>query len=138
MAGRRDTKLLQPLDKAIFGMAASPRAAAHANAVVAPQVRSPGGRACHRAGEARSTDRPLPGTVGYSGGVEAAARCQGRVRQREQPSASHRAIDGAREVVSPATTGKSTADERVAEGSVGAEKRGKARGAKGPSCVALR
>jgi hypothetical protein len=35
------------------------------------------------------------------------------------------------------TPGKSTAEERVAEGSVGALKRGNACGAKGPSCVGV-
>ena len=74
MAGRRETKFLKPIDKAIFRMAASHRAAAQANAVVAPKVRSPGGRACTREGEDSRTDRHLTGTVGYSGGVEAAAR----------------------------------------------------------------
>jgi len=99
MAGRRETKFLKPIDQAIFGMAASHRAAAPAHAGVAPKVRSPGGRACNREGEDSRTDRHLTGTVGYSGGVEAAARWQGRVMQLEKPSSSHREIEGAREVV---------------------------------------
>ena len=48
MAGRRETESLKPIDKAIFGMAASHRAVAQANTDVAPKVRTLGGRACNR------------------------------------------------------------------------------------------
>ena len=44
MAGRRETNDLKPIDKVIVRMTASHRAAAQANAQVAPKVKSPGGR----------------------------------------------------------------------------------------------
>jgi len=44
MAGRRETNDLKPIDKVIVRMTASHRAAAQANAEVAPKVKSPGGR----------------------------------------------------------------------------------------------
>ena len=44
MAGRRETKDLQPIDKAIFGMAASHRAVTRVNAAVAPKMAKPEGR----------------------------------------------------------------------------------------------
>jgi len=74
MAGRRETEDLKPIDNVIFGMMASHRAAAQANAEVAPKVRSPGGRACNRKGEGRRARRTLAEAVCPSGGVEAAAR----------------------------------------------------------------
>ena len=74
MAGRRETEDLKPIDNVIYRMMASHRAAAQANAEVAPQVMSPGGRACNRKGEGRRTHRTLTETVCPSGGVEAAAR----------------------------------------------------------------
>lgn len=99
MAGRRETEFLKPIDKAIFGRAASHRAVAQAHTVVAPKVQSPGGRARNRADEGNMVGRTLAETANHSGGVEVTARGQGRVRQLEQPSSSHRAIDGAREAV---------------------------------------
>jgi len=45
MAGRRETNDLKPIDRVIIRMTASHRAAAQANAQVAPKVRGPGGRA---------------------------------------------------------------------------------------------
>ena len=44
MAGRRETESLKPIDKAIFGMAASHRAVVQTNTDVAPKFHS-GGRA---------------------------------------------------------------------------------------------
>lgn len=74
MAGRRETESLKPIDKAIFGMAASHRAAVQTNTDVAPKVRSLGGRARNREGEDSMTSRNLAETVRHSGGVEVAAR----------------------------------------------------------------
>ena len=49
MAGRRETESLKPIDKAIFGMAASHRAVVQTNTDVARKVRGiSGGRACNR------------------------------------------------------------------------------------------
>jgi hypothetical protein len=74
MAGRRETDDLKPIDKAIVRMVASHRAAARANAQVAPKVRSPGGRARNRKGEGSTERRRLADTMFHSGGVVAAAR----------------------------------------------------------------
>ena len=100
-AGGRDTTLLKPLDRLIVGMGASFQAVAHAKAVVAPSVRRPGGRAGNRQGEGSLDRRTLADAAGHSGGVGATAWGQGRAKQLEKPSASHRASGGAREGVEP-------------------------------------
>ena len=133
-AGGRATNLLKPLDSLIVGRGASLQAVAHANAVVAPQVRSPGGRACNREGKGSMGRRSLADAADHSGGVGATAWGQGHAKPLEKPSASHRESGGAREVVEP-VPGKSTEDARVAEGSVGVMTRGNACGAKGPYCL---
>ena len=74
MAGRRETEDLKPIDNLIVRMSASHRAAAQANAEVAPKVRSPGGRARNREGEGSMEGRTLADTMLHSGGVGAAAR----------------------------------------------------------------
>ena len=75
MAGRRETNDLKPIDNVIIRrMTASHRAAAQANAEVAPKVRSPGGRACNREGEGSRVRRKLANMTYSSGGVGAAAR----------------------------------------------------------------
>ena len=122
MAGRRETKVLKPIDKAIFGMAASHRAAAQANAVVAPKVRSPGGRACNREGEGSMARRTLADAASHSGGVGATAWGQGHAAQLEKPSSSHRDIGGAREVVEPV----SRESDRRREGDGGVRRSGEA------------
>jgi hypothetical protein len=105
-AGGRATTLLKPLDSLICGMGASVQAVAQANAVVAPSVRSPGGRACNRAGEGSMARRTLADAAGHAGGVGAPAWRQGHAKQREKPSSSRRENGGAREVVEPETPGK--------------------------------
>jgi hypothetical protein len=52
MAGRRETNDLKPIDNVIIRMTASHRAAAQANAEVAPKMRGPGGRAHNRRAKA--------------------------------------------------------------------------------------
>ena len=74
MTGRRETNDLKLIDIVIARMTASHRAAAQANAEVAPKVRSPGGRACNWKGEGSRPHRTLADTVWSSGGVGAAAR----------------------------------------------------------------
>ena len=98
-AGGRATNLLKPLDSLIHGMGASLQAVAHANAQVAPTVRSPGGRACNRAGEGSLGRRRLAEAADHSGGVGATAWGQGHAKPREKPASSHRENGGAREVV---------------------------------------
>src|SRR6516165_7928057 len=63
MAGRRETNDLKPIDRVIVRMTASHRAAAQANAEVAPKVRSPGGRARIREGEGSIESRRLADTI---------------------------------------------------------------------------
>ena len=67
-AGGRETNLLKPLDSLIRGMRASLQAVAQANAQVAPHVRSPGGRACNRAGEGSMGRRRLAEAADHAGG----------------------------------------------------------------------
>jgi len=74
MAGRRKTNDLKPIDNVIVRMTASHRAAAQANAQVAPKVKSPGGRVRNREGEGTIERRRLADTTPDSGGVVAAAR----------------------------------------------------------------
>jgi hypothetical protein len=62
-AGGRETNLLKPLDSLICGMGASVQAVAQANAQVAPQVSSPGGRACNCEGEGSMGSRRLADTA---------------------------------------------------------------------------
>ena len=95
-AGGRETNLLKPLDSLIRGMGASLQAVAHANAAVAPNVRSPGGRACNREGEGRRGRRSLADAAVRSGGVGATAWGQGHAKQLEKPSSSPRENGGAR------------------------------------------
>jgi hypothetical protein len=77
-------------------MTASHRAAAQANAEVAPKMTSPGGRARNREGEGSREPRRLAEARHHSGGVGAAARGQGRATQLEKPSSARREIDGTR------------------------------------------
>jgi hypothetical protein len=69
MAGRREINDLKPIDRVIFGMAASHWAATKVNAEVAPKVSSPGGGARNREGEGSMERRNLVDTVTHSGGV---------------------------------------------------------------------
>lgn len=95
-AGGRETNLLKPLDSLIRGMGASLQAVAQANAQVAPQVSSPGGRACNREGEGSMDRRRLADAADHSGGVGATAWGQGHAEQLEKPSASRREIGGSK------------------------------------------
>src|SRR5215471_13149052 len=95
-AGGRETNLLKPLDSLILGMGASPQAVAQANAQVAPQVKSPGGRACNGEGEGSMGRRSLAEAADHSGGVGATAWGQGHAKQLEKPSASRREIGGSK------------------------------------------
>jgi hypothetical protein len=95
-AGGRETNSLKPLDNLILGMGASLQAVAQANAQVAPQVRSPGGRACNRKGEGSMGRRTLADAADHSGGVGATAWGQGHAKQLEKPSASRREIGGSK------------------------------------------
>lgn len=95
-AGGRETNFLKPLDNTIYGMVASFQAVAQANAEVAPQVSSPGGRTCNRKGEGSMGRRTLADATDHSGGVGATAWGQGHAEQLEKPSASQREIAGAR------------------------------------------
>ncbi len=74
MAGRRETNDLKPIDNAVVRTVASHRAAARANAQVAPKMRNPGGRARNRKGEGNIERRTLADATFDSGGVVAAAR----------------------------------------------------------------
>lgn len=65
----RQVNDLKPIDRVIFGMAASHRAATKVNAEVAPKVSSPGGRARNREGEGSMGRRSLVDTATHSGGV---------------------------------------------------------------------
>ena len=73
MAGRRETKSLKPIDKAIFGMAASHRAVGK-RTQWPRKMHISGGRAFMRQGEDSMTDRNLAETVRHSGGVVVTAR----------------------------------------------------------------
>jgi hypothetical protein len=74
MVGRRETNDLKPIDKVIVRMTASHRAAAQANAQVAPKVNSPGGRTRNERVKAAPSGRRLAEATLGSGGVVAAAR----------------------------------------------------------------
>ena len=93
-AGGRESNLLKPLDSLILGMGASLQAVAHANAQVAPQVRSPGGRAGNREGEGSRDRRRLADAADHSGGVGATAWGHGHAEPLAKPSASRRDIGG--------------------------------------------
>jgi len=77
-------------------MGASLQAVAQANAEVASKVRSPGGRACNRAGAGHMGRRSLADATVHSGGVGATAWGQGHAKQLEKPSASHRESGGSK------------------------------------------
>ena len=134
-AGGRETNSLKPLDSTICGMVASFQAVAQANASVAPKVSSPRGRACNRKGEGSMGRRTLADAADHSGGVGATAWRPGHTKQLEKPSSSHRETGRSKVGRITGDPGKSTEDERVAEGSVVAMKRGNACGAKGPYCL---
>jgi hypothetical protein len=134
-AGGRETNCLKPLDHTICGMVASFQAGAHANAQVAPTGSRPRGRACHRKGDGSMGRRRLAEAADHAGGVGSDGM---GTRTRSATGAAllmppgNRPSKGGRRTGDPGT---STDDERVAAGAVGALKRGKACGAKGPSCV---
>jgi hypothetical protein len=133
-AGGRETNLLKPLDSLIFRMGASFQAVAQANAEVASKVRSPGGRACNREGEGSMGSRRLADTThplrrGWErrhGNKDTLSNWRSPPHPTGTPAEKGRSYNRC--------PGQSTEDERVAEGAVGARKRGKARGAKGPYC----
>ena len=95
-AGGRETNLLKPLDRRIYGMGARLQAVAQANAQVASQVSSPGGRACNREGEGSMGRRTLADAAAHSGEVGATAWEQGHAKQLERPAASRREIGGSK------------------------------------------
>ena len=95
-AGGRETNSLKPFDSLIVRMGASVQAVAQANALVAPKVSSPRGRACNREGEGSMGRRRLAEAADHSGGVGATAWGQGHAKQLEKPSSSHRETGGAR------------------------------------------
>jgi hypothetical protein len=108
-------------------MAASHQAVAEANAQVAPKVRSPGGRACNREGEGRMESRKLAETAVplQRGGSDGMAT---RTRRATGEALLIPSRNGRRKVGRiTREAGKSVEDERVAEGSVVARKRGNAR-----------
>jgi hypothetical protein len=94
MAGRRETNDLKPIDTIDIRTIASHRAAAQANAQVAPKTFNPGGRAHYR--RAKAAWRVVDWQTRYfhSGGVVAAARRQERAKQLEKPSSSRRESGG--------------------------------------------
>src|SRR5262245_49385490 len=126
--------VLKPLDNPTHGVGASCAGRNDSEREVAPKMSSPGGRARNREGEG-STARRKP--------IEAARRSGGVVSDGTT-TRTHRATGEA--LLAPTrkggswvgrltgNTGKSADEERVAEGPVGARKRGNARGAKGPCC----
>jgi hypothetical protein len=78
--------------------------------------------------------RRLTEETRHSGGVAATARWQGCAKQLEKPSSPRREIGGEANRIT-GDTGKSGNGERVAEGSVIAEKQSNVCGAKGPCCL---
>jgi hypothetical protein len=74
MAGRRETKDLKPIDRAICGMAASHRAVTRVNAQVAPKMEEPGGRVRDPEDEGSMQRRNLAEAAMHFGGVRATAR----------------------------------------------------------------
>ena len=99
---------------------------------VAPKVSSPGGRARNREGEGSTARRRPIDAAGCSGGVVS----DGTSTRTHQATGETLLVPTRKggSWVSRITgnTGKSADDERVADGSVVATRRGHARGAKGP------
>lgn len=133
MAGERETQPLKPIDKAIERMVASPRAAAQANAVVAPKIVTPeaelstSGRRPH---DSWQPDR-RHGSLRRGGSGSTGTRiCRATGEARLVPWRNPRSKVGRITVHS----GKATEGQRVAAGFVVAVKRGNARGAKEPYC----
>ena len=69
IAGRRETKVLKPIDKAIYRMVASHQVVAKANTEVASKMRSPEGRAHNAGAKAVWAVRKLTVTTVHFGGV---------------------------------------------------------------------
>ena len=125
---------MEPIDDTIGRMVANHQAVARANAYVASTVNGSGGRARNREGEGSMAHRNPVDAVGCSGGVVSDG-----TNTRTHQATGEALLVPTRKGGSwvsriTGTTGKSADDERVAEGSVVAVKRGNARRAKGPCC----
>jgi four helix bundle protein len=132
MAGRRETDDLKPIDKAIFGMAASHRAVTEVNADLASKDLKPRRSSPQLAGEDSMGHRNLAGTMAPLRRGESDSTVT-----RTRAATGEALLIPARNCRSKVgritgDTGKSVEDERVAEGSVRARTRGNARRAKGP------
>jgi hypothetical protein len=135
MAGRRETDDLKPIDKAIFGMAASHRAVTEVNADLASKDLKPRRSNPQLAGEDSMGHRNLAGTMAPLRRGESDSTVT-----RTRAATGEALLIPARNCRSKVgritgDTGKSVEDERVAEGSVRARTRGNARRAKGPCCL---
>jgi hypothetical protein len=133
MAGRKETEILKPIDKAIFRMVSkSPgRNASEPTGGLEkqnPKVESPvAGRRQYGSSQLTDAARSFGGVIGM-------ARRQGHAKQLEKPSSSRREIGGAGSRIT-GDTGKSVEGERDSAGSVVARNRSNVRGAKGPCCL---
>jgi len=133
MAGRRETASLKPIDTSVCGTLASFQAVAEANAQVAPQVRSPEAEpATVKAQAAWPVASWLTRRVTPAGWERRHGDKDTLSNWRSPPRPIAKSVEPGRSY--NRSPGKATEDERVAEGSVVVVKRGKARGAKGPSC----
>src|SRR3954463_397940 len=124
----------KPLDNPPRGLGASCSGRNESEREVAPKVSSPGGRARNREGEG-STIRCKPiDRAGCSGGVVSDGTTTRTYRATGEPLLVPARKGGSWVSRITGSTGKSADDERVADGSVVATRRGNARGAKGPCC----
>jgi hypothetical protein len=131
MAEGRKTQPLKPIDTAIYRMVARPRAAAQANAVVAPQVIAPeaelstSGRRPH---DSCQPDRRRGALRRGGSGSTGTRTCQATGEARLAPGRNPWSKVGRITV----SSGKAAEGQRVAAGFVVARTRGNACRAKGP------
>src|SRR4051794_9005876 len=124
----------KPLDNPTCGVGASCSGRNESEREVAPKVSSSGGRARNREGEGSMAHRNPVDTVGCSGGVVSDGTTTRTHRATGETLLVPTRKGGSWVGRITGSTGKSADDERVAEGSVVALRRGNARGAKGPCC----
>jgi len=96
MAERRETEVLKPIDKAIFGMVSESPGRNESERMGGPESEEPRRPSLQPEDEGSMGSRRLADTVVHSGGVVATARWQGHAEQLEKPFWSQGEISRAR------------------------------------------
>jgi hypothetical protein len=96
MAGKRETKCLKPINKAIERMVSESSGRNESECTGGPENNSPGGRILRRGMKATWNSGKMANALEHTGGVIATARGQGHAKQLEKPSLPQTEMAGER------------------------------------------